>query len=332
MYLAGGPNPISIVQNEKRNSPLKHNIAFLFPGQGAQQVGMGHDLHSVCPQARELFAHADSELGFPLSRLCFEGPEEELNQDLNSQLAVYTLSCIITEILKKQDIKAQMVSGYSSGFYAAAYAAGCFSFTEGLNVVKRAGEILIHEGGKIDGSMAVVFGLPLEKVKSICQKTGNVEVAIVNTPSQIVISGLTPYVKEAMSFSRAVGALDAHFLPSAVAYHSRFMKQSTSRFLEEINGNHLRKPEIPLVSYLSLEPVSSSEQLREIMALQLCHPVSWVDLIKSFRNSNIELFIEVGPGQIISRSVRWIDRGIEILTTSNKQNLLETIRKYRMPT
>ena len=170
-----------------------NNVVFLYPGQGSQQVGMGLDLYHTHPEAREIFDQADHLLGFSLSRLCFEGPEEELNLDLNAQLAVYTVSCILTDVLRANNVLPDVVSGYSSGFYAAAYAADCFDFADGLHLVRRAGEILLDNGRKIDGAMAVIFGLSLEKVDSICQQVGAAEIAILNTPRQTIISGISSW-------------------------------------------------------------------------------------------------------------------------------------------
>lgn len=304
------------------------DVVFLYPGQGSQQVGMGFDLYQTYPEAREMFDQADQLLGFSLSRLCFQGPEEELNRDLNAQLAVYTVSCILTDLLKTNNISPDVVSGYSSGFYAAAYAAGCFDFAHGVYVVKRAGEILLEEGRKIDGNMAVIFGLPLEKVNSICQQIGDVTVAIRNTPRQTIISGLGPSVRRAMEVSLSEGALDAYVLSVATAYHSRFMEKSSARLLTEIEDEYLENPRIPLISYLFLEPVANKEELKKVMAAQLSRPVLWVDLIKRLRNSNIRLVVEVGPGEVISRTVRWIERNIEIVNTSTHGRLLETIERY----
>ncbi len=212
-------------------------------------MGMGLDLCQTYPEARETFHKADQVLGFPLSQFCFDGPEEELNRDLNAQLAVYTVSCIVTEILRINDVFPGKVSGYSSGFYAAAYAAGCFDFADGLLLVKRAGEILLDEGRKIDGSMAVIFGLSPEKVDSICQQAGNVHVAIHNTPQQIIISGIRPSVRKAMDLSLNKGALDAYKISAATAYHSIFMQQSSTRLLGEVKEDSLKDPQLPLFSY-----------------------------------------------------------------------------------
>ena len=307
---------------------MGNNVAFLYPGQGSQQVGMGFDLYQAWPQAKKIFDQADQLLGFPLSELCFKGPEEELNSDLNAQLAVYTVSCIITDILRKENVFPDVVSGYSSGFYAAAYASGCFDFATGLHIVRRAGEILLDEGKKIDGGMAVVFGIPCEKVESVCREVGDVEVAIKNTTRQTVIAGINSSIRKAMELSLAEGALDVYPLSVATAYHSRFVEQSSVRLLQEIKDLTLKDPHIPLVSYLSLDYVTSKEELKTIMAGQLSHTVLWVDLIKKLRNNGTILAIEIGPGAVVSRTVRWIDRDIEIMVTATKDRLAKVIERY----
>jgi malonyl CoA-acyl carrier protein transacylase len=221
-----------------------------------------------------------------------------------------------------------MVSGYSSGFYAAAYGAGCFDFADGLKLVERAGEILLEEGAKIDGTMALIFGLSAEEVAGICKQVGQVEPAIMNTPRQIVISGMASSVAKVMGLSMEKGALDAYPLSVATAYHSTFMEKSSVRLLEEIKDGCWKNPMIPLVSYLYLEPVDKNE-LGKVMAAQLSRSVLWVDLIRKLRNSDARLFIEVGPGSVIARTVKWIDRGIEILNTSDNVHLLEAVERCK---
>jgi [acyl-carrier-protein] S-malonyltransferase len=307
---------------------MSRNVAFLYPGQGAQHVGMGFDLYKTYTEMRQIFDRADRFLGFSLSRLCFEGPQEELNQDLNAQLAVYTISCGLTEILKTQNVRPDAVAGYSSGFYAAAYAAGCFDFDYGLEIVWRAGKILLDEGCKINGSMAVIFGLPFKEVGRICQQVKNVKVAIINTPRQIIISGLDASIKKAMALSLNAGALDAYILSVATAYHSGFMEQCRGLFLKEIKVQHLQSPQIPLMSYFTLDYVCDPQELKDIMATQLSNPVLWVDLIEKLGHNNTRLLIEVGPGAILFRTVRWIDRKLEILTTATEKGLKEAVNKF----
>ena len=308
---------------------MDNTVVFLYPGQGAQHVGMGFDLYQHYPVARQMFDQADRILDFSLSRLCFQGTQEELDRDLNAQLAVYTVSCILTVILKANNTFPEIVSGYSSGFYAAAFAAGCFEFSYGLNLVKQAGEILLEEGSKIDGGMAVIFGLSFEKVQDVCVQVGDVAVAILNTPRQIVISGIRSSVNAAMELSLKEGALDVYPLPVATAYHSGFMKKSSERFFREIKADGIKNAQVPVVSYHSLNRVTNKQDLINVMAVQLSNPVLWVDLIKKMDNNSNGLFLEVGPGAIIFRTVKWIDRNIEIMHTATSDRLDMVIKRLK---
>ena len=308
---------------------MDNTVVFLYPGQGAQHVGMGLDLYQNYPVARQMFDQADRILGFSLSQLCFQGTQEELDRDLNAQLAVYTVSCILTVILKANNTFPEIVSGYSSGFYAAAFAAGCFEFSYGLNLVKQAGEILLEEGSKIDGGMAVIFGLSFEKVQDVCVQVGDVEVAILNTPRQIVISGIRSSVNAAMELSLKEGALDVYPLPVATAYHSGLMKKSSERFFREIKADGIKNAQVPVVSYHSLNRVTNKQDLINVMAVQLSNPVLWVDLIKKMDNNSNGLFLEVGPGAIIFRTVKWIDRNIEIMHTATSDRLDMVIKRLK---
>ncbi len=295
----------------------KPAIVFLYPGQGAQHVGMGLDLCKAFPAAYRHFDEADDFLPFSLSDLCFNGPEKQLNDDVNAQLAVYTISCITTDIFYKNGLLPDVTSGYSSGFYAAAYAAGCFDFITGLSLVQQAGEILIEQGKSIDGGMGVIFGLSIEQVEEMCHKVKNVDIAILNTTTQIVVSGLNQAVKRVMAMAAREGALDTYSLPAATAYHSSFMEKSCTRFTEIICPDGIHNPLIPIYSYSTLKTIKDARSLFEIMAEQLKRPVLWVDLIQKLRDKNINTFFEIGPGALITRSVRWIDRRISVRNTSS---------------
>ena len=293
-------------------------------------MGMGLELYETYAEVKKVFERADKLMGFSLSRLCFEGPEDELNEDLNAQLAIYTLSCGLTEVLKEAGVLPDAVSGYSSGFYAAAHAAGCFDFDQGFRIVRRAGEILLHEGRKIDGCMAVIFGLPFETVERICRQIKHVEASIINTPRQIIISGLDASVRKVMELARNQDALDAYRIYTATAYHSEFMKHGSKRFLEEVRHQPLKKPRIPLISYLTLEDVLGQKGLKKIMSAQLSGPVLWVDLIRTLVRRNARLLIEVGPGALIFRTVRWIDRNLEVMVTATRDDLqavIDTVKR-----
>lgn len=305
----------------------RYRAVFLYPGQGAQHVGMGRFFLENYPQAEDLFKRADSVLNFPLSRLCCHGPEDELNLDLNAQLAVYVVSCLATDVLKAHRVRPEVLSGYSSGFYAAAYAAGCFTFEEGLQVVKQAGEILLNTGNRRGkGGMGVVFGLPADDIIRLCRDAGDVEAAIYNTPRQIVVSGDKQQVLAVLKKCRDKGALDSYLLPVAAAYHSSFMAEATRRFLQEVDGALFHDPAVPLYSYSSLERLETGKQVLTAMGHQLSSAVRWVDLIRKLESMGIRHWLEAGPGAVVSRTVRWIDRKIDIHNTARQQSLARTLQ------
>ncbi len=291
---------------------------------------MGLDLYEHYPEARRSFERADRLLGFSLSRLCFEGPEDELNQDLNAQMSVYVVSCVLTDLLKAHGIFPAVLTGYSSGFYAAAYAAGCYGFEEGLLVVKEAGRILLRHGRKAKGAMAVIFGLALDAVDKICRHVGDVDIAILNTPRQTVVSGLSSAVKRVTAIAIEEGALDAYPLPAQLAYHSRFMKKGARRFFEKIEKWSMASPRMPLLSYASLKPVLHGRDLKKMMADQLCRPVRWIELIRSLNRDGETRFVEVGPGAVLSRTLRWVDRNLLFEVTGNRKRLKRIIEKYQI--
>ncbi len=304
-----------------------NKIGFIYPGQGAQLVGMGADLIEHYPEARKRFEQADEFLQFSIEDRCLKGPAESLNQDLNAQLGVYIISTIITDILSKKDIVPDVCTGYSSGFYAAAYAAGCFDFLTGLSIVQTAGELLLEVGQTFLGGMAVIFGLSMEQIRSISQAVGHVDIAIQNTPRQIIISGSKPSVAKVLDQAMPAGALDTAWLPAATAYHSRFMTDGGRSFLKVLDKTMLNAPKTPLYSYATTKMVSSRDDLISLMAMQLSHPVLWVDLIHQLRHNQVTTLVETGPGTMLSRSIRWIDRRIQLLDTSTAGRVQDVIQR-----
>jgi len=301
-------------------------LIFLYPGQGAQQVGMGLDLYERFGEARRRFAQADRFLGYSLSKLCFEGPPAELNRDLTSQLAVYVVSCILTDLLAGQQIFPSATSGYSSGFYAAGYAAGCYDFEQGLDIVRRAGEILLAEERKLEGTMGTIFGLSRDKVQVICNRIDSLEIGIFNTPSQMIVSGPRSAVLQALQAAKEQGALDAYLICAAVPYHSSRLEPCSRQLQAELQDTVLRDPELPLFSYLNLAPVRNQNEFKEIIAVQLSRPVFWVDLVRKLQPG---LIVEVGPGLVLSRAIRWIDRGAEVIPTSDCQGFLNAVARIQ---
>jgi len=266
-------------------------------------------------------------LGFSIRDICLKGPAQTLSQDLNAQLGIYIISSIITDILNKNDVLPDVCTGYSSGFYAAAYAAGCFDFLTGLSIVRKAGELLLADAESLDAGMAVIFGLPLEQIQTISQSIGDVDTAIHNTPRQIIISGVKPRVARVMDEAMRAGALDANWLPVATAYHSRFMAGCGNSLLHAIDGSHLHPPKTSLYSYSTTRRITSPNELIRVMGMQLSHPVLWVDLIKKLSHNQVAVLVETGPGTMLSRSIRWIDRGIQMLDTATTDRVQKVVRK-----
>ena len=287
---------------------------------------MGHDLETNFPLASAYFDEARRVLGYSMRDLCLKGPEALLDQDVNAQLALYTLSCIVTHILKNENISPRICAGYSSGFYAAAHAAGCFDFATGLSIVKDAGEILIRESAHIDGGMAVIFGLSADHIRNLLKQVKDVEIAILNTPRQIIVSGINDHIRDLMDIAIKEGALDAHPLPVATAYHSRFMVSAGQRFLTAVKDRSFKAPRIPLYSYTTLAPVKEVDALCQTMAYQLSHPVLWVDLIKKLRHKHVRQMVEIGTGTMLTRSVRWIDRTIAMMNTDTADSIKRVIK------
>jgi len=305
-----------------------NRIGFIFPGQGAQIAGMGADLVDQYPETRKRFEQADDFLNFSISDCCINGPAESLNQDLNAQLGIYIISSIITDILTENSVVPDVCTGYSSGFYAAAYAAGCFDFLTGLSIVQKAGEILLEVGQKIEGGMAAILGLPLHQVQSITQAVGDVDIAIQNTARQMIISGLKSSVARTMQESISAGALDATWLPVATAYHSRFMAEAGRSLSKAVDKTMLNAPQIRLYSYATTKQINNRDDLINLMAMQLSHPVLWVDLIHKLSHNQVRTMVETGPGTMLSRSIRWIDRRIQILDSSTAGHVQEAIQLH----
>ncbi len=271
---------------------------------------MGADLCREFASAREIFEAADDCLGFNLRRICFEGPAEQLNDDLISQLAVYTYSCALIAVMGPERLGTGVLSGYSSGFYAAAHAAGCFDFVAGLELVRKAGGLLLNAAAEDPGAMGVVFGLSAEAVEAICTRIGPVQPAIFNTPRQTVVSGSIEAVTTALAQAVAQGALDAYRLPAAAAYHSTGMRPAARALATVLADTPLRAPRTLLISYSTLQAVPDGGALARLLAMQLYSPVRWVELIHLLHRRGIRRVVEVGPGQMLSRTVRWIARGL----------------------
>ena len=293
--------------------------AFLFPGQGSQSVGMVEGL-APFPEAREIFQQASRALGFDLFELCLRGPEEELSLDFNAQVAVHVTNCAYASLLKKMNHVPRMASGFSLGIFSALAAAGSLTFDQGLEGVIIAAEKMSEEGLKQQGAMAAVIGLSEKEVQEVCREVAQAYVASVNTAQQVVISGQEEDVEKAIRLCIVKGALLVKRLPIGWAIHSPLMENASRAFAREISGWEVKPPSFPVLSYLRGEYLRTPEDIREELTVQYCRPNYWHKVLLRMTEEGIGTFIEVGPGNVLTQMVRWVNRTARTITA---QEILE---------
>jgi [acyl-carrier-protein] S-malonyltransferase len=286
---------------------------FLFPGQGAQKVGMGQDLAQAYPaQAGALYRQADETLGFSVSRLCFEGPEQELVKTENTQPAVLVTSIATLDVLTSRGIYPSAVAGHSVGEFAALIAAQSISFEEALPLVRRRGELMASASSRAPGTMAAVIGLTLGQVEEICHSSssaGTVEPSNLNSPKQIVISGETAAVEIAAQQAEDRGARVIRLNVSA-PFHCSLMGPVRDKFADALSNISISTPTIPIVSNATGDYARTADEVRTALLEQLSSPVKWTDSILRLRRDGYDEFVEVGPGRVLSGLMRSIDRTV----------------------
>jgi [acyl-carrier-protein] S-malonyltransferase len=283
------------------------DIAFLFPGQGSQSVGMVRGL-AAHPEALDMFHRASKILGFDLFDLCLRGPEEKLSQDLYAQLAVHVTNCAYAALLSKLNINPRLGSGFSLGIFSALVAANSLSFEQGLEGVHMAAERMSVEGKRHRGAMAAVIGLSESDVQNICQRVPLAFVASTNTARQVVISGEEQAIEKAIALCRQGGALLAKRLAIGWAIHTPLMGGASQSFAEAIGGWKIRPPDFPVFSYLRAEFLKTPVEIKEELSAQFSHPNCWHRVLLRMIEVGISTFIEVGPGNVLSQMVRWVNR------------------------
>ncbi|MEX2584487.1 MAG: ACP S-malonyltransferase [Gemmatimonadota bacterium] len=286
----------------------------LCPGQGSQFVGMGRDLAAAFPTARATFEEADDTLGLPLSRLCWEGPDEELTLTVNAQPAILTHTVAVWRILEENGpLTVGMAAGHSLGEFSAYVAAGSLRFADAVRTVRRRGELMLESGRERPGTMAAVLGLDDEAADAVCRQASSgadsvVVAANFNSPGQLVISGDVAAVGRADELAREAGAKRVIPLNVSGAFHSPLMEAAVDGLREALAAVTIAAPNFPVVSNVTAEPVSDPDQARELMVRQLTSAVRWVDSVQAMRSAGVEQFVEVGPGNVLTGLLRRIDR------------------------
>ncbi len=302
-------------------------LAFLFPGQGVQRVGMGRSLVKAFPSLREFFAAADKITGRAISKLCFDGPEEELTLTLNAQPAIFTTCFACWVLLSERGFHPKFVAGHSLGEWTAAVASGALEFEDALRLVAKRGE-LMHQAPP--GSMAAILGASVEQAEKLCQaasEKGVITIANYNAPDQLVISGEKEAVEYAVQIARQFGAVKAVPLKVSGAFHSPLMEAAKEQFRSFVLQSNFQDPEVPVVANVTGQPVKEGSELQRLLIEQLTSPVRWVDCIRTMAADGVRTFVELGPGRVLSGLVRRIIPDAVTFCVEDPKSFEETVNQ-----
>ena len=293
-------------------------VAYVFPGQGSQYVGMGRDLYDSFASAKAVFEEADKILGFPLSRLCFEGPEDELRQTINAQPALVTTSLACLQAAREVGGSDGLplpafVAGHSLGEYTALAVAGVLDFGEAIYLARERGRLMYEAGQLNPGNMAAIIGLDEALLAEVCRQSGT-QMANINCPGQIVISGDTESLTQAMDLAKAKGANRALPLQVSGAFHTPLMQPAYDGMSAVIAGISFREPAIPIIGNTTAQPLTTAESIKEELLRQLCNCVQWQRSVEYMVANGVTTFIEIGPGRVLSGLIKRISREV---TTQN---------------
>jgi [acyl-carrier-protein] S-malonyltransferase len=313
--------------------------AFVFPGQGSQHVGMGQDLYETYAKARAIFDEADRVLRFPLSKLCFEGPEEELSDTINTQPAILAMSVACFKVLgtryKEQgkgwenleprtlNLEPAFVAGHSMGEYTALVATGALDFADGLKLVRERGRVMKEAGELNPGAMAAIIGLNAGTLEGICQEASiqfpasSVQIANYNSPGQIVISGRKEALGRAMELAREGGAKRVIPLAVSIASHSPLMQPAAEAFASVVAQVDFHQPRVPVVANVTAVPITTVAEIREELVKQLTSTVRWVESVQYMIAQGVTTFVEIGPKDVLTGLIRRIDKSVRTVNVGD---------------
>jgi len=291
---------------------------------------MGRELATAFPTARKIFEAADAALGFTLSKLCFEGPAEQLQLTANTQPAILTVSVAAAAVLQEKGVRPDFVAGHSLGEYSALVAAGSLSLFDAVRLVRKRGQYMQEAVPVGQGAMAAILGLDGSVLDQICREAAQGEVvspANLNSPGQVVIAGSAPAVARAVDLAKGRGAKRAIMLNVSAPFHCALMKPAQDRLSVDLDAIQVDDPQVPLVNNVNAQAVRSASLVREGLKQQVTSPVRWDESIRRLRQEGVELFVEVGPGKVLSGLVRQIDRTAECLRVEDSATLNEVVAR-----
>ncbi len=309
-------------------------IAFVFPGQGSQYVGMCKAFYDQYPIAKQLFEEADDALGFSLTKMCFEGPEADLRLTYNTQPAILTASTICGEILKQHGVSADIAAGHSLGEYSALVNAGAMKFADAVRIVRQRGQFMQEAVPVGEGSMSAVMGLANEKIVEICQQveaeTGlPVQAVNFNCPGQVVIAGATAAVDKANEEMKAAGAKRCIVLHVSAPFHSSMMKPASERLAEVLAPIEIKDAVFPVVANVTAEEVVSGALIKELLVKQAAMPVLWETSVRNMVAGGVDTFVEVGPSKVLTGFTKKIAKGVTSLWVEDPHSLEKTLEHFQ---
>jgi len=310
-----------------------NNIAIVFPGQGSQSVGMGKELYDNYSAARSIFDEADNALGFSITDMCFNGPEEELRKTINTQPAILTMSIACYRVLQENGFQPSIVAGHSLGEYSALVAAGALTFSDAVRLVRKRGQFMQEAVPLGEGSMAAVMGMERGEVIRICQQAqaeiGDVQAVNFNCPGQIVIAGTTSAVDRAIELLKAAGAKRAISLPVSAPFHSTLMKPAAVKLASELEKISVSDAYIPVVANITGQPVQTASIIKQSLVDQAASPVLWEDCVASIVEAGATTFIEVGPGKVLTGFTKKIAKEAVTLNVEDISSLEKTLDYFK---
>ena len=305
-------------------------IAFVFPGQGAQFVGMGKDFYDNFDAAKNLFEEADDALGYSIKKMCFEGSEDDLKLTANTQPAILIVSVIAAELLKAEGITAEVAGGHSLGEYSALVAAGALKFRDAVILVHKRGQFMQEAVPVGEGSMAAIIGLDDKLIVDTCNEISDAVQAVnFNCPGQTVIAGTVKGVDAAVEKLKAVGAKKAVVLPVSAPFHSTLMKPAAEKLSAELDKTEIKNAEFPIAANFNGKIETAAAEIKTNLVAQADHPVKWIDCVKAMQNFGADIFVECGPGKTLCGFNRRIDKQIKSLNVENLETLKSTVEALK---